>query len=80
MASDDLIVAAARLSGSAPNDWKQFIEALRNYSNATAQQCIQSPLSELPRNQGRAQETAHLLGIMEDCRSRADKIDKRRMK
>lgn len=71
----DLIKEAARLARSAPGNWDRFLGALQAYSTKTTQHCIQSPLEELPRAQGRAQATARLHELLADCISSADKIE-----
>jgi hypothetical protein len=75
---NDLIREAARLARSAPANWDRFIEALKAYSSQSVQNCIQSPLDELPRAQGRAQATARLYGILSDCIASADKLEGKR--
>ena len=74
----DLIHQAARLARLAPSDWNRFVGAFQAYSEQIAKQCIQSPLDELPRSQGRAQATAHRHGIFRDCTARADKLEERK--
>lgn len=73
-----LILAAARLARTAPESWKQFLGALSDFSSQQITLCIQSPLEELPRTQGRAQATARLYGLMADCLASADKIEGKR--
>jgi hypothetical protein len=75
---NDLIREAARLARSAPVNWDRFLGALQAYSNQSVQNCIQSPLDELPRAQGRAQATARLYGILSDCIASADKLEGKR--
>jgi hypothetical protein len=75
---DELILAAARLARVAPENWKQFLGALSPYSSQQITNCVQSPLEELPRAQGRAQATARLYGLLADCLSSADKIEGKR--
>lgn len=75
---NDLTMAAARLARTAPESWKQLLGALQAYSSQQIQNCIQSPLEELPRAQGRAQATARLYGLMAECLSSADKIEGKR--
>lgn len=74
----DLILKAAQVARSAPESWRQFLEALQSYSSQQITHCIQSSLEELPRAQGRAQATAHLYGLLADCISSADKIEGKR--
>ncbi len=77
-AENDLTMAAARLARIAPEGWKHLLGALQVYSSQQIQNCIQSPLEELPRAQGRAQATARLYGLMADCLPSADKIEGKR--
>ena len=78
MKSDtDLIKAAARVARNAPESWETFLVALSAYSITATTQCIQSPLEELQRTQGRAQATARLYGLLVDCIKRADEIESR---
>lgn len=74
---DLLVIEAARLARSSPELWERFVTAFRAYSALAAKDCIQSPLPELPRNQGRAQNTARLLDMFETCKARADKLEGR---
>lgn len=74
----ELILAAARLARSAPEGWKQFLGAFQNYTNIQRDNCVQSPLDVLPVTQGRAQCSAHLLGLFADCLSKADAIEEKR--
>ncbi len=75
---DELTLAAARLARSAPESWKQFLVALSGYSSQQINYCIQSPLDELPRAQGRAQNSARLYGLLADCIASADKLEGKR--
>lgn len=75
---DELVKRAATLARSAPKDWDQFVGALAVYTNLQTTHCIQSPLEELPRNQGRAQNAARLYGLLADCLAKADAIEGRR--
>jgi hypothetical protein len=70
-----LTLEAARLARSAPGNWERFLGALQAYSSQSVTNCIQSPLDELPRAQGRAQATARLYGILSDCLASADKLE-----
>ena len=76
--SEALTLAAAKLARSAPENWQQFIGALNSYSTLQITNCVQSPLEELPRAQGRAQATARLYGLLADCLASADKIEGKR--
>lgn len=74
----DLILASARLARSAPESWQKFLGALQAYSSQQLTNCVQSPLPELQRAQGRAQIAAHIYGILSDCLASADKIEGKR--
>jgi hypothetical protein len=75
---NDLTIAAARVARMAPNHWNELMAALAAYSNQQTQNCIQSPLEQLPVAQGRAQATARLFGFMTDCLRSADKLEERK--
>jgi hypothetical protein len=74
----ELILKAAELARSAPRIWNEFLGALSNYSNQQKDNCIQSPLEQLPVAQGRAQLAAHLHGVLATCIQSADKIEGKR--
>lgn len=74
----DLTIRAAMLARSAPENWKEFLGALANYTNQQSQNCIQSPLETLPVAQGRAQNAAHVYGLLANCLSSADKLEGKR--
>lgn len=76
MISDrDLILRAAELARSAPRAWNEFLGAFSNYVDQQKDNCIQSPLEQLPVAQGRAQLAAHLQGLLAACLQSADKIE-----
>lgn len=75
---NELVMEAARLARNAPENWDRFLRAFQNYSTHTVQGCIQSPLDELPRAQGRAQATVRLFGILSECIASADKLEGKR--
>lgn len=77
-AEREVILAAARLARSAPEGWKQFLGAFQMYTNTQRDNCVQSPLDNLPVAQGRAQCAAHLLGLLAECLSKADAIEGKR--
>jgi len=74
----NLILASARLARSSPESWKQFLDGFRVYTDQQRDNCIQSPLENLPVAQGRAQLAAHLYGMLADCIASADKIEGKR--
>lgn len=79
MSSDrPLILAAAKLARSSPENWKQFLDGFRVFTDQQRDNCIQSPIENLPVAQGRAQISAHLHGLLSDCLAMADKIEGKR--
>ena len=74
----ELILKAAALARSAPEDWKQFMGALSAYTDVQISNCISSPLEALPQNQGRAQATVALLRLLRECLKTADQIEGKR--
>jgi hypothetical protein len=75
---NDLILAAARLARTAPENWRLFSEVFSAYTSNQISNCVKSSLEELPRAQGRAQAVAHLYGLLSDCLASADKIEGKR--
>lgn len=73
---EELILKAATLARSAPNEWREFVEALGKYNEVTRENLVKSPLNELPVNQGRALMSASILGIFVECLKSADKINR----
>jgi hypothetical protein len=71
----DLILRAAELARTAPRSWNEFLGAFSIFTDQIKNDCIQSPLEHLPVAQGRAQLAAHLLALMSNCLSSADKIE-----
>lgn len=73
----DLILASARLARAAPKSWEEFLGAVHAYSRQQADNCVQSPLEQLPVAQGRAQFAARLHNLLATCLSSADKIERK---
>ena len=71
---ETLIVKAAHLSKSSPTAWQNFLDAFGEYVELHRKQLLNSPLPELPVNQGRAQALATLLEDMKTCAATAEKI------
>ncbi len=69
-----LIQKAAELARRAPKEWAEFLDALKTSSEEARDQCVQSPLAELPRTQGRAQSLKALLTLLTDALRSADRI------
>ena len=69
-----LIVRAAALSRTAPEEWRKFMEALAVLSEQHRENLVKSPMPELPVNQGRAQAVSSLIEMFTDCEAVAEKI------
>lgn len=70
----ELILRAAEVARTAPRAWQEFLGALSVFTDQTKNDCIQSPLEQLPVAQGRAQLAAHLQNLLANCVASADKI------
>jgi len=77
MSDRDLIIAAAKLARGAPETWEEFLGALQVYTEAQISNCISSPLEELQRAQGRAQNASALLRLIRDALKNADQIERK---
>lgn len=73
-----LALAAVGLQARAPENWQEFLVAFTDYANVQRDNCIQSPVAQLQVAQGRAQQCAQLLKILENCRDTADSIERMR--
>lgn len=73
----ELIFATAKLARSAPEAFEEFIGALSSYTDIQISNCISSPLEELPRAQGRAQQAATLLRLLREATKTADQIERK---
>jgi len=73
---DNLTLKAAALARAAPDNWREFVLALSDFSEVHTQNLVMSQLPELPVNQGRAQMLSIVLGLMSNCVSNADRIKK----
>jgi hypothetical protein len=71
-----LAQAAARLARTSPESWGQFVSAFEAFTAETTTQCVQSPIDELQRNQGRAQAITRLQNTLSTCRQIADKHER----
>ena len=76
MNDKDMVMAAARLAQSSPQQWDEFITALADYTDHKCVECIQSPPDMLQVTQGRAQSLVSLGRVLEDCRKTAENIHK----
>jgi len=71
-----MVLTAAHLASSAPQQWDEFIAALAEYVDHRCVECIQSPPEMLQVAQGRAQSLVGLGRLLEDCRKTAESIHK----
>lgn len=76
MSDKGLVLAAARLARTAPQQWDEFLAAFGEYADDKIVECIQSPPEMLVVTQGRAQGLASLGRLLESCRKVAENIDK----
>ena len=72
--TEGLVKKAAALSRAAPREWAQFVEEFDAYSEIVRGQCIQAPLEDLQRAQGRAQHATAVCKFLENAVSTADRI------
>ena len=78
MSDQKLILAAAKLARSAPENWNEFLGALSAHTETQISNCVSSPLEALAQNQGRAQSLVALQKVLRDCLKVADQIEGRR--
>lgn len=80
MIDQKLILSAAKLARSAPENWQEFLGALDTYTQSQISNCISSPLEALAQNQGRAQSMVALQKVLRDCLKTADHMEGRKNK
>ena len=68
-------MAAARVARRSPEEWADFISALRAYTDVKRTECIQSPPTTLAVAQGRAQACVQLFDHLSDCTKAANQIE-----
>jgi len=73
-AKEYLTIKAAILARTAPNEWREFLSALGQFTEHHRENLVSSPLADLPINQGRAQILGALLKNMENCTKDADEL------
>lgn len=71
---EQLAVAAARLKGTDPQGFDEFLRAFASMTEEVQDNCISSPLDTLPTTQGRAQMMLRLRKVFATCRDTAEKI------
>ena len=70
-------MASARLARAAPKSWEEFLGAVAAYHRQQSDNCVQSPLEQLPVAQGRAQNAARFHSLLAACIASADKIERK---
>jgi hypothetical protein len=70
----NLILVSAAIARRAPEEWSEFLEAFKSYTDTKRDQCISSPVDTIQVAQGRAQQCVSLLRLFEDCVRAADQI------
>lgn len=78
MTDHNLILSAAKLARSAPENWNEFLGAIAAYTENHISNCISSPIEALAQNQGRAQSLVALQKVLRDCLKIADQIEGKR--
>jgi hypothetical protein len=74
---EGIILRAAALSRSSPQDWKAFIEELRKYADHMKDDCVQATPDLLHKMQGRAQLASQLVSLFADAGVTADRISQK---
>jgi hypothetical protein len=76
LSDKELILAAARLARTAPQQWDEFVTAYQDYTDDKIIAVVQAPVELLQTVQGRAQGLTSLGRVLTDCRKTAESIDK----
>lgn len=71
---EELILKTADMSRAAPQEWRGFVAAAGRYAALLKEQCVQSPLEMLQRNQGRAQQASEFVTLFNEAVSKADRL------
>jgi hypothetical protein len=71
-----MVLAAARLARTAPQQWDEFVSAFQEYTDDKIVDVIQAPPDMLSTTQGRAQGLTSLGRLLMECRKMAENIDK----
>jgi hypothetical protein len=75
--TDAQVKAFAALARRAPQEWQEFLSAVRTYTEAARTVCVQAPAAELPAMQGRAQQSMAFLQMFETALVTADRIERK---
>lgn len=76
-AAQNLTMKAASLARIAPEQWRDFLAALADFRDHHRENLVQSPLNELPINQGRAQILGALHKNLSECLVNSEKMTKK---
>jgi hypothetical protein len=68
-----LTIPAARLASAAPQQWKDFLAAAREYANARRDELVRSPREEIEKQQGRAQQCVKFAELLSDAVAAANR-------
>lgn len=74
-ATDDIAIAARKVSGLAATSWDDLVAAFRAFSNEKDKDLREAPTDRLAVLQGAAQNAAQILKMLEDCRAIAEKVE-----
>ena len=74
----DISPAAAELARSAPEAWARFKDAYKRYAERVRDDLLKASLDELQKSQGRAQQCAREIALLDDAVNAADRIRARR--
>lgn len=77
MKDERLIVTAAEVAGAAPREWRAFLEAFKEFSEARATDCVRSDRASLQVTQGRAQLSASLLALFAEAPQKRDRLSQK---
>jgi hypothetical protein len=76
LSDKNMVLAAARLARTAPQQWDEFVQAFAEYVDDKIVDVIQAPPEMLQIAQGRAQGLVSFSKLLADCRKTAESIDK----
>lgn len=72
--SNTLTVRAAAVARACPQEWEQFLAALKAYTDHKKDQCVSSQVADIQVAQGHAREAGMLLRQLSDCVRTADQM------
>lgn len=71
----ELALTALRLRAVSPEFWNDFLTALKVHESDVREAMVTSPLELLQIAQGRAQECARLVRLLQEAPQRAEQIE-----